>query len=153
VFLSNTNIEQQAMQLEHCDRTPADAKKDRAKVVKEELFEQDTRFLAVYVETKNSCLILLSEYEDKLGTIAIAVPKPRDLLGPVSSSVLLGSKNAISARMFAEYVAAKKGKIALVSVYLEKLNETQAQTFFMHLIEKVFKRQTESESEMEPSGA
>jgi len=75
------------------------------------------------------------------------------LLGPVSSSVLLGSKNAISARMFAEYVAAKKGKIALVSVYLEKLNETQAQTFFMHLIEKVFKRQTESESEMEPSGA
>jgi len=140
------------MKLEHWDRTLEDAKKDRAKVVKEELFEQDTRFLAVYVETKNSCLILLSEYEDKLGTIAIAVPKPRDLLGPVSSSVLLGSKNAISARMFAEYVAAKKGKIALVSVYLEKLNETQAQTFFMHLIEKVFKRQTESESEMEPSG-
>jgi len=138
--------------LEHWDRTLEDAKKGRAKVVKEELFEQDTRFLAVYVETKNSCLILLSEYEDKLGTIAIAVPKPRDLLGPVSSSVLLGSKNAISARMFAEYVAAKKGKIALVSVYLEKLNETHAQTFFMHLIEKVFKRQTESESEMEPSG-
>ena len=138
--------------MEHWDRTLEDAKKDRAKVVKEELFEQDTRFLAVYVETKNSCLILLSEYEDKLGTIAIAVPKPRDLLGPVSSSVLLGSKNAISARMFAEYVAAKKGKIALVSVYLEKLNEAQAQTFFMHLIEKVFKRQTESESEMEPSG-
>ena len=141
------------MKLEHWDRTLEDAKKDRAKVVKEELFEQDTRFLAVYVETKNSCLILLSEYEDKLGTIAIAVPKPRDLLGPVSSSVLLGSKNAISARLFAEYVAVKKGKIALVSVYLEKLNETQAQTFFMHLIEKVFKRQTESESEMEPSGA
>ena len=61
---------------------------ERAKVVKEELFEQDTRFLAVYVETKNSCLIMLSEKEDKLGTLAIAVPKPRDLLGPASSSVL-----------------------------------------------------------------
>jgi hypothetical protein len=118
-------------------------KMERAKVVKEELFEQDTRFLAVYVETKNSCLIMLSEKEDKLGTLAIAVPKPKDLLGPVSSSVLLGDKNAISARMFAEYVASKKGKIAMVSVYLERLSELQAQAFFMHLIEKILRAESE----------
>jgi hypothetical protein len=118
---------------------------ERAKVVKEELVEQDTRFLAVYVEAKNSCLIMLSEKEDKLGTLAIAVPKPKDLLGPVTSSVLLGDKNAVSARMFAEYVAAKKGKIALVSVYLDRLNEMQAQAFFMHLIEKVIQAETEKE--------
>src|SRR5512139_2590777 len=110
---------------------------ERAKVIKDELLEQDTRFLAVYVEAKNSCLIMLSEKEDRLGTLAIAVPKPQDLLGPVTSSVLVGSKNAISARMFAEYVASKKGKIAMVSVYLDKLGEMQAQTFFMHLIERV----------------
>ncbi len=120
---------------------------ERAKVVKEELLEQDTRFLAVYVEAKNSCLILLSEKEDKLGTLAIAVPKPKDLLGPVTSSVLLGDKNAVSARMFAEYVAAKKGKIAMVSVYLDKLGEMQAQAFFMHLIEKVLKTDGEKEGE------
>ena len=112
-------------------------KTERAKVIKEEAFEQDTRFLMVYVEAKNSCMILLSEKEDKLGTLAIAVPKPKDLLGPVSSSVLLGDKNAISARMFAEYVASKKGKIALVSVYLEKFSEIQAQSFFMKLLDKV----------------
>src|SRR4030065_1705317 len=100
---------------------------ERAKVVKEEIFEQDTRFLAVYVETKNSCLIMLSEKEDKLGTLAIAVPKPKDLLGTLTSSVLLGDKNVISARMFAEYVASKKGKIAMVSVYLEKGGEVPAQ--------------------------
>ena len=93
---------------------------ERAKVVKEELQEQDTRFLAVYVEAKNSFMIMLSEKEDKLGTMAIAVPKPKDLLGSVTSSVLLGDKNVISARMFAEYVASKKGKIAMVSVYLRK---------------------------------
>jgi hypothetical protein len=110
---------------------------ERANVIKEELIEKDTRFLAIYVEAKNSCLILLSEKEDKLGTMAIAVPKPKDLLGPVSSSVLLGDKNAISARMFAEYVASMKGKIAVVSVYLEKLTEMQAQAYFMRLIEKV----------------
>ena len=139
--------------MEHWDRTFEAAKADRAKVIKEELVEQDTRFLAVYLEANNSCLVLLSEREDKLGTLAIAVPKPKDLLGPVSSSVLLGDKNAVSARMFAEYVAAKKGKIALVSVYLDKLSEMQAQTFFMHLIEKVMKREAEGEREKEATGA
>ena len=126
---------------------------ERAKVIKEELLEQDTRFLAVYVEAKNSCLIMLSEKEDKMGTLAIAVPKPRDLLGPVTSSVLVGDKNAVSARMFAEYVAVKKGKIALVSVYLERLDEMQAQAFFNELIEKVMKKENEAESEKEPTTA
>ena len=126
---------------------------ERAKVIKEELLEQDTRFLAVYVEAKNSCLIMLSEKEDKMGTLAIAVPKPKDLLGPVTSSVLLGDKNAVSARMFAEYVAVKKGKIALVSVYLERLDEMQAQAFFMNLIEKVMKKEAEAENEKETTSA
>src|SRR5512136_810634 len=100
---------------------------ERANVIKEELLEKDNRFLAIYVEAKNSIMILLSEKEDKLGTLAIAVPKPREPLGSVMSSVLLGDKNVISARMFAEYVASKKGKIAMVSVYLEKIGEMQAQ--------------------------
>jgi hypothetical protein len=139
--------------MEHWDRTLEAAKADRAKVIKEEVVEQDTRFLAVYLEASNSCLVLLSEREDRLGTLAIAVPKQKDLLGPVSSSVLLGDKNAVSARMFAEYVAAKKGKIALVSVYLERLSEMQAQAFFMHLIERVIKKEAEGESGKEATRA
>jgi len=120
---------------------------DRANVIKEELHEQDMRFLAVYVEAKNSIMIMLSEREDKLGTMAIAVPKPKDLIGQVTSQVMLGDKNVISARMFAEYVAAKKGKIAMVSVYLEKVSEIQAQEFFMYLIDKLIK----SEPQREPT--
>ncbi len=120
---------------------------ERANVIKEELTEKDYRFLAVYVEAQNSCLVLLSEKEDKLGTMAIAVPRPKDLLGPVSSSILVGDKNAISARMFAEYVAAKKGKIAVVSVYLDKLTEVQAQAYFMRLIEKVLRTEETKEAE------
>jgi hypothetical protein len=110
---------------------------ERARVVKDEIIEQNLHFLAVFLEAKNSCLILLSEREDKLGTLAIAVPRPKDLLGPLSSSVLVGDKNGITARMFAEYVAARKEKIALVSVYLETLNELQAQSIFRRLIDKV----------------
>src|SRR5512139_2753872 len=117
--------------MENWNKTLEDIRKERAKVVTEELVEQETRFLAVYVEAKNSCLVLLSEDEDKLGTLAVAVPKPKDLLGPVSSSILLGDRNAISARMFAEFVASRKGKIALVSVYLNRLTEIQAQEFFL----------------------
>jgi hypothetical protein len=120
---------------------------ERAKVVKEEILERDMRFLAVYVEAKNSCMIMLSEKEDKMGTLAIAVPKSKDTVGVATSSVLLGDKNEISARMFAEYVASKKGKIAMVSVYLEKVGEIQAQEFFMHLLDKLIK----SENQKEPT--
>ncbi|MGC9345745.1 MAG: hypothetical protein ACP5ER_03005 [Candidatus Bathyarchaeales archaeon] len=118
---------------------------ERAKVVKDEIIEQNVHFLAVYLETRNSCLVLLSENEDKLGTLAIAVPKPQDLLGPPSSAVLLGDRNMISARMFAEYLASKKKKIALVSVYLETIGEMQAQSIFMKLIEKVVCAEPEKE--------
>jgi len=122
---------------------------ERAKVTKEEILQQDTRFLAVYVESKNSCMVMLSEREDKLGTLAIAVPKVKDEVGTVTSSVLLGDRNIISARMFAEYVASKKGKIALVSVYLDKVGEIQAQEFFIHLIDKIIK----GENQKEPTAA
>jgi len=119
---------------------------ERARVFKDEITEQSTRFLAVYVEAKNSCLVMLSEREDKLGTLAIAVPRPKNMLGPPSSSVFLGDKNAISARMFAEYVAARKEKIALVSVYLDTMEETQAQSVFKRLIERVVQEQQKEAS-------
>jgi len=110
---------------------------ERAKVIKDEIVEQNIHFLAVYLETKNSCLVLLSENEDRLGTLAVAIPKPADTPGLPSSTVLLGDRNAISARMFAEYLASRKRKIALVSIYLENINEMQAQSIFKKLLERV----------------
>lgn len=118
---------------------------ERASVVKDEIVEQNIRFLAVYLETKNSCLVLLSENEDKLGTLAVGVPKPKDLLGPATSSVILGDRSSISARMFAEYLAAKKGKIALVSIYLRTIDEVQARSVFKRLLERVVLGQREKE--------
>jgi hypothetical protein len=120
---------------------------ERAKVVKEESFEENTHFLAACLETKNSCLILLSEREDRLGTLAVAVPKPSDTPGLPASSVLLGDRNMVSARMFAEYVAARTDKIALVSIYLETATEIQAQSIFKKLIEKVASARTEAKEE------
>jgi len=119
---------------------------ERAKVVKDEIIEQNMRFLAVYLETKNACLVLLSENEDRLGTLAVAIPKPADTPGLPSSTVLLGDRNIISARMFAEYLASKKRKIALVSIYLETVNELQAQSIFKRLLERVASSATEPET-------
>jgi hypothetical protein len=110
---------------------------ERARVVKGEIVENNQHFLAVYMEMTNSCLVLLSEREDKLGTLAVAVPRPKDMLGPSTSSILVGDRYSISARMFAEHIATMKGKIALVSIYLEKMDELQAQSAFKMLIDKV----------------
>ena len=110
---------------------------ERARIVKDEIVEQNQHFLAVCVEAQNSCLVMLSEKEDKLGTLAIAVPKPKDMLGTPTSSVLLGDRNALLARVFAEYVASRKEKIALVSIYLETIAEAQAQSILKRLMEKV----------------
>ncbi len=119
---------------------------ERARIVKDEIVEEGSHFLSVYVEAKNSCLILLSENEDKLGTLAIAVPQPKELLGSPSSSVLIGDRNSTSARIFAEYVAGKKEKIAVVSIYLEKVNEMRAQSIFRKLIEKVLAAEPQREA-------
>ena len=118
---------------------------ERAAVVKDEIVEQNTRFLVVYLETKNSCLVLLSENEDKLGTLAVGVPKPKNLLGTATSSVILGDRSSISARMFAEYLAAQKGKIALVSIYLRTIDEAQARSVFKRLLQRVARGQSEKE--------
>ncbi|MBS7647541.1 MAG: hypothetical protein QXK93_00625 [Candidatus Bathyarchaeia archaeon] len=119
---------------------------ERARVIKDEEIEQNIRFLAVYLETKNACLVLLSENEDRLGTLAVAIPKPAGSPGLPSSTVLLGDRNVISARMFAEYLASKKRKIALVSIYLENVNELQAQSIFKRLLERVMPTATEPET-------
>jgi hypothetical protein len=42
-------------------------------------------------------------------------------------------------------LASKQGKIALVSIYLEKMNETQAQSIFAKLIEKVVHAESQKE--------
>jgi hypothetical protein len=122
-----------------------DATMERARVIKDEITDQNKRFLAVFVDATNSCLVLLSEREDKLGTLAIAVPKPKDMLGPPSSSLLLGDRSAVLARTFAEYLAVRKGKIALVSIYLETVDETQAQSILKKLMERVTHREPEKE--------
>ena len=113
----------------------------RAKIVKEEIVERDTSFFAVYIETENASLILMSEAEDKLGTLAVAIPQPQKLVGPPLSSILLGDRNITIARVLAELLAQNTKKIALVSVFTKTVSEQEAAPILRKLMEKTLRKE------------
>jgi len=117
----------------------------RVKVVQEEMKENETLFLALRLETKNANLILLSEGEDNLGTLAAAIPQKEKMLGPPTSSVLLGDRNMIVARLLAERLAEKTGKIALASVFAKTIAEKDVGPIFLKLFDKTLKAKEEGE--------
>ena len=111
----------------------------RAKIVQEKIIERDTPFLAIYLETKNASLVFLSEGEDQLGTLAVAIPQAQKMVGPPLSSVLLGDRNMMIARILAERLAERTKKIALVSVFSKTVSEREAGSIFLKLVEKTIK--------------
>jgi hypothetical protein len=113
----------------------------RAKIVKETLVERDTSFLAVYLETRNSSFLLMSENEDQLGTLAVAIPQPQKLVGPPLSSILLGDRNVMIARVLAELLAKNTERIALVSVYTKTFGEKEAAPILKKLMEKTLHKE------------
>jgi hypothetical protein len=115
----------------------------RAKVTKEELVENEKSFFAVYLETKNANQLFLSEGEDKLGTLAIAMPQPDNLVGSPLSSVLLGDRNMMVARLLAELLSEKTKKMSLVSVFTKSVNEQEAAPILRKLMDEVLKKDDE----------
>ena len=115
----------------------------RAIIVKEEIVERDTSFFAIYLETKNSSFLLMSEGEDQLGTLAVAMPQPQKLVGPPLSSILLGDRNMMIARILAELLAKNTRKMASVSVFTKTLVETEAAPILRKLMEKTLRKKEE----------
>jgi hypothetical protein len=113
----------------------------RAKIYKEELVQRDSNFLAVLVETANANQLFLSEGEDKLGTLAVAIPQPEKLIGSPLSSILLGDRNVMISRVLAELLAQKTKKISLVSVFVKSVSEKEAAPILRKLLENIIKRE------------
>ncbi len=108
----------------------------RAKIVREEILENGKPFLALFIETKNANVLILSESEDQLGTLAVALPQAPKMIGPPLSSVLLGDRNTMIARILAERLAQKTRRMALVSVFTKTVDEREAGPIFLKLVEK-----------------
>jgi len=111
-----------------------------AKVVKEKIRDGDKLFSALYLEVENAGLLLLSEGDDRLGTLAAAVPQRQKMTVPTLSSLLLGDRNVTTARLFAERLADQVNKIALASVFIKSLNEREAGPILVKLFKKTLKK-------------
>ncbi|MGD8543755.1 MAG: hypothetical protein PVG48_01390 [Candidatus Bathyarchaeota archaeon] len=112
-----------------------------AKIVQKEIEQDNKHFSAVYLETRNAGLILLSEGEDQLGTLAVAIPQKQKMVGPPLSSILLGDRNVITARLFAERLAQKMNKIGLASIFIKSISEREAGPILVKLFEKTMKKE------------
>jgi predicted ATPase len=109
----------------------------RAAMFKDEIQEAGFHFLGIYLEIKNACIVLLSEGEDQLGTLAVAIPPSSETAVPSLSSVLMGDRNQTTARALAERLAAKTSKISLVSIYLKSVSEAEVAPILLRLFDKI----------------
>ena len=118
----------------------------RVKIVECEMKQNETLFVALRVETKNANIVMLSEGEDQLGTLAVGVPQKERMLVPPMSSVLLGDRNVIVARLLAERLAEKTGKIALASVFAKTVAEKDVGSVFLKLFDKTLEGKKEEDA-------
>jgi hypothetical protein len=102
----------------------------------EEKLEVNSRFFRIsMVRLENAVVAFLFEERMRMGTVAIAMPG----MGEVAvgrSSVLVGGKYLMTTRALSEKLAAKTGKIALVSLFTE-LDEAEALRMYAKLLDKV----------------
>lgn len=119
-----------------------------AKVFHEETTEEGAKLSATVIELGNSYIVLLSEGDvENLGTLSVSIPVRAEASRQPLSSILLGERSTILARLIAERIAALTNKIALVSVFIKTLNEQKAGQVFIRLLEKVFKERKEQVAE------
>ena len=116
----------------------------RLKITKHEISAKDTTFFSVLLETANANQMFLSETEDKFGTLAVSMPQPKNLVGTPVSSVLLGDRNMMIARLLAEILAKKTEKMSLVSVFVKSLDEQEAGPILRKLLDETLKKVEEN---------
>ncbi len=106
------------------------------RMFKEELIEHGETFSLTVLELKNALLVFFNEgRETRLGTMAVSMPP---INAQCASSILLGDRNTVMTRVFAEKFASATGKISLVSVYsqAESLEGTGSINVFLKMVKK-----------------
>jgi len=92
-------------------------------------------FRANFAELENAVVAFLFEERKRLGTVAIAMPGLREVAAG-RSSVLIGGKYLMTSRALAEKLAARSGRIALVSLFTE-LDEAEALRTYTKVLETI----------------
>ncbi len=92
-----------------------------------------TTYVASILDLENAVLVLFHDGTNRIGTLAFAMPGTGHMRAS-TSSVLLGGRYMVCSRALAERVAAKSGKMSLVSV-ATSLEENEALRTFIKLID------------------
>ncbi len=104
--------------------------------IMEEKLELNSRFFRVnLLQLENAVVAFMFEERKRMGTVAIAMPGTGEV-AVGRSSVLVGGKYLMTTRALAERLAAKTGKMAIVSLFTE-LDETEALRMYAKLLDKV----------------
>jgi hypothetical protein len=104
------------------------------KIRRETLSRHGRNFTAYLIELENAIIGFFFEEEAcRLGTLALALPRSLQPPSLGSSSVLIGHKNVNIARILAEYLSSKYGKISLASVFLRKEADLEGEKNLLEL--------------------
>ncbi len=102
----------------------------------EEKLEVNSRVFRINsMQLENAVVAFFFEERMRMGTVAIAMPGTGEV-AVGRSSVLVGGKYMMTTRALAERLAAKTGKIALISLFTE-LDETEALRMYAKLLDKI----------------
>ncbi len=109
------------------------------KVYEESLEEEGKKLSGCLIKMENASILLLDETDNiRLGTLAVGMP---EFGGKYHmSSVLLGDRNVMDAKLLAERVSSAMGGIALVSIHMEPLAGLASLTPLMKLAMKLVER-------------
>ncbi len=114
------------------------------KVYEDAIEAEGKKLSGCLIKLENANIVLLDDKEKiRLGTLAAGVP---EFEGKHRiSSVLLGARNEMEARLLAERVSAKMGGISIVSIHLESLRGLDSLNSIMKLVTKLIEK-TKKES-------
>ena len=106
------------------------------KVETQKLSEGDRKFSVTLIEIENAVLAFYTATDNpKLGTLAIAIPQPKD--GPPTSSIILGERNSILTKILAERLSQNCNKITIVSTHLDEISDNQSGRLLFHLTQQI----------------
>lgn len=76
----------------------------------------------------NGSLVLVSDGEQRFGTIAVGVPSPFSETSPVATSCVVGTRFQAETRAIADIAAQQMGGIVVVNLFLSRENENEVGT-------------------------
>ena len=105
--------------------------------IEESVEAHGRKYTLIYLKLENSIILVFSEGDPKLGTIAMATS--REL-----SSVILGGRSIMLAKSMASYAAYRFETPILLSTNIsEEIDEMQVFDVFLKLLDKISMRQAQ----------